>query len=274
VTRLRNVVVVCAGGFAVALSSLLLARAHPFGNAEIYASRRGAANYVPPAIMQHTDVPPAVRDMLIAKCADCHSAQTRAPIYGRFAPISWLMERDIVAARDAMNLSLWESYSAEQQEALKAEMIMQAKAHTMPPVQYRVIHWSATMTNTDITALTEWARGGSPNETVSIEQALTEGDAMRGRDIFQRRCTGCHAMEQDREGPRLRGVFGRSAGAVPGFDYSPALQQAHIVWNETTLERWLADPDALVPGNNMEFQVSKVQERRDLVRFLRDSASK
>jgi cytochrome c len=271
---LRNAVVVCAGGFAVALSSLLLARAHPFGNAGMYALRRVAANHAAPAIMQHADVPPSVRDMLIAKCADCHSTQTRAPIYGRFAPISWLMERDIVAARDAMNLSLWENYPAEQQEALKAEIIMQAKAHTMPPVQYRFVHWSATVTNTDITALTEWARGGSLHDTVSIGEPLTEGDAMRGRDVFQRRCTGCHAMEQDGEGPRLRGVFGRSAGAVPGFDYSPALHQAHIAWNETTLEQWLADPDALVPGNNMEFHVAKPQERQDLIRFLRDSAGK
>ena len=81
-------------------------------------------------------------------------------------------------------------------------------------------------------------------------------------------------MEQNREGPRLRDVFGRTSGAVTGFDYSPVLAKAHIVWNETTLEQWLADPDALVPGNNMEFQVAKPQERRDLIRFLKESAGR
>jgi cytochrome c len=69
-------------------------------------------------------------------------------------------------------------------------------------------------------------------------------------------------------------VFGRTSGAVPSFDYSPALAKAHIVWDDATLEQWLADPDAMIPGNNMEFLVAKPQERRDLIRFLRDSAGK
>ena len=103
---------------------------------------------------------------------------------------------------------------------------------------------------------------------------MTEGDAPRGKDVFAKRCTGCHTLDQDREGPRLRGVFGRTSGAVPEFDYSPALAKAHIVWNETTLEQWLVDPDALVAGNNMESHVAKSQERRDLIRFLRDSVNK
>jgi cytochrome c len=224
--------------------------------------------------MEHAAVPPAVREILSEKCADCHSAETRAPIYGRFAPASWLMERDIVHAREAMNLSQWDRYSVDQQEALKAEIAIRAKSHTMPPVQYRVVHWNARMRDTDVQALAQWARGTAPQDSNSSGQELAEGDALRGKDIFERRCTGCHAMEQNREGPRLRGVFGRTSGTAPGFDYSPALAKAHIVWNETTLEQWLADPDALVPGNNMEFHVAKPQERQDLIRFLRDSAPK
>ena len=133
---------------------------------------------------------------------------------------------------------------------------------------------NATVTETDVTALNGWARGRLLRVSDSPGQIVTEGDGMRGRDVFERRCTGCHAMEQNREGPRLRGVFGRASGSVAGFDYSPALAKAHIVWNERTLEQWLADPDALVPGNNMEFHVAKPQERQDLIRFLRDSAGK
>ena len=123
-------------------------------------------------------------------------------------------------------------------------------------------------------ALTQWARGGLLRVSYSPGQALMEADAMRGKDVFEKRCTGCHALDQDREGPRLRGVFGRTSGTVPNFDYSPALQKAHIVWNETTLDQWLTDTDALVPGNNMDFHVAKEQERRDLIRFLRESAAK
>jgi cytochrome c len=224
--------------------------------------------------MEHAAVPPAVREILSEKCGDCHSAETRAPIYGRFAPASWLMERDIVHAREAMNLSQWDRYSVDQQETLKAEIAIRAKSHTMPPVQYRVAHWNARIRDTDVQALAQWARGTASRDSNGSGQALAQGDALRGEDIFERRCTGCHAMEQNREGPRLRGVFGRTSGTAPGFDYSPALAKAHIVWNEMTLEQWLADPDALVPGNNMEFHVAKPQERRDLIRFLRDSAPK
>jgi cytochrome c len=266
---LGRVIVVCAGALVGALASLLLGHTHPFGNAGLYTSR-----YAPPEIMEHAAVPPEVRAMLTAKCADCHSAETRAPLYGRFAPASWLMERDIVEARAAMNLSLWERYTADEQERLRAEIASQAKARTMPPVQYRFIHRNANLTDADVAVLTQWARGGPQRVSDSTGPTLTEGDALRGKDVFEKRCTGCHGMEQDREGPRLRGVFGRSSGSVPGFDYSPALQKAHIVWNEATLEKWLADPDALVPGNNMEFHVARPQERRDLIRFLRDSAPK
>jgi cytochrome c len=52
------------------------------------------------------------------------------------------------------------------------------------------------------------------------------------------------------------------------------LKKAHIVWNDATLDQWLTDPDTLVPGNNMEFRVPKAQERRDLIRFLQQSAGK
>ena len=58
------------------------------------------------ALKKHQDQP--VRETLIAKCADCHSMQTNAPLYGRFAPVSWLMERDIVEARQyAQRVKAW-----------------------------------------------------------------------------------------------------------------------------------------------------------------------
>jgi cytochrome c len=51
-----------------------------------------------------------------------------------------------------------------------------------------------------------------------------EGNAAQGKAVFEKRCTGCHAMDVDREGPRLSGVFGRKAGSVPGFTYSTGLK--------------------------------------------------
>jgi cytochrome c len=266
---LGRAIVICAGALVGVLASLLLGRTHPFGNPGLYTSR-----YAPAEIMQHAPVPPQVRAILTAKCADCHSGETHAPIYGRFAPASWLLELDVVEARSAMDLSMWDRYTVDEQERLRAEIVSQAKTRAMPPTQYRVIHGSTALTDTDVAALTQWARGEPLRVSDATGQALTEGDALRGKDVFEKRCTGCHGMEQDREGPRLRGVFGRASGSVPGYDYSPALRKAHIVWEDTTLDQWLTDPDALVPGNNMEFHVARPQERRDLIRFLRDSTPK
>ncbi len=108
-----------------------------------------------------------------------------------------------------------------------------------------------------------------------LKRALSErGDPVRGKEVFEKRCTGCHAMEQNREGPRLQGVFGRTSGTVPGFPYSQALVKAAIVWNEPSLEQWLTDPDTLVPGNNMDFHVAKAQERTDLISYLKQASSK
>jgi cytochrome c len=95
------------------------------------------------------------------------------------------------------------------------------------------------------------------------------GDAARGKAVFERRCTGCHAMDGDREGPRLTGVFGRKAGSVAGFDYSVGLKNSGMTWDEATLEKWLRDPDKLVPNTTMDFSVPKAQERSDLIAYFK-----
>ena len=258
--RVRTAVLGCA---TVLLSSLLLARVHPFGDAGLYTPSSKP-------IMDHSSVPPKVRDLLTAKCADCHSTQTRTPIYGRLAPISWLMERDIIEGRKHMDLSAWDAYTADEQQTLQAKIIQQTKTGKMPLPQYRIIHRGSALTAADLQLLSQWTHLSSPLEAASTQPASSMGDALQGRLVFEKRCTGCHSLDENREGPRLRGVFGRTSGQVPGFTYSPALQNAHIVWNELTIDRWLADPDAFLPGNNMDFRVSKPQERQDLIRFLKD----
>ena len=100
------------------------------------------------------------------------------------------------------------------------------------------------------------------------------GDPARGKTLFEKRCTGCHALTQNKEGPRLQGVYGRTSGAVAGFAYSSALKKAGVVWDEGSLEKWLADPDVLIPGNDMDFLVAKAQDRRDLISYLRQSSGK
>jgi cytochrome c len=95
------------------------------------------------------------------------------------------------------------------------------------------------------------------------------GDAARGKAVFEKRCTGCHAINVDREGPRLAGVYGRKAGSVARFIYSAGLKNSGITWNDATLEKWLSDPDVMVPDNNMSFSVPKAEERRDVIAYLK-----
>jgi cytochrome c len=266
----RAAFVACAVVFT---ASLLLARVHPFGDASLYGSRTAHR-----LILEGSSIPPDVRGILVTKCADCHSSQVRLPLYdhvaGRFAPASWLMERDIVEARRHLNLSLWDTYSADEQQSLKGMIVQEVKARDMPPLQYRLTHLHAGITNADIVVLTRWTRARPLFDDGSTERAADKSDATRGAAVFEKRCTGCHSLEQNREGPKLGGVFGRTSGEAPGYAYSPALKKAHIVWNEASLDRWLADPDAFVPGNNMDFQLVNPQERRDLIRFLKEGAGK
>jgi cytochrome c len=94
-------------------------------------------------------------------------------------------------------------------------------------------------------------------------------DAGRGKKLYESRCIGCHSIDENRVGPAHRGVFGRKAGAVDGYDYSPALKKAKVVWNEKTLDRWLSNPEATIPGQKMGFSVPAANDRADLIEYLR-----
>lgn len=98
--------------------------------------------------------------------------------------------------------------------------------------------------------------------------AHAAGDAGRGAQAYETRCGGCHSVETDRIGPRHAGLFGRRAGGVVGFDYSPALKASHIVWNAQMLERWLADPEGLIPGQRMGYSLADAQARADVIAYL------
>jgi cytochrome c len=95
-----------------------------------------------------------------------------------------------------------------------------------------------------------------------------EGDAQRGKALYDSRCTSCHSLDHSRIGPAHRGVFGRHAGQVVGFEYSPALRRSHVVWNAKALDRWLSDPELFIPGQKMGYTVPGAQDRADIIAFL------
>ena len=95
-----------------------------------------------------------------------------------------------------------------------------------------------------------------------------------GKELFEKRCSGCHALDRDKEGPRLRGVYGRVAGSVDSFQYSDALKKSKITWTDETLDQWLTDTEKLVPGNDMTFHVEKGAERADIIAYLKQVPDK
>ena len=96
--------------------------------------------------------------------------------------------------------------------------------------------------------------------------------ATRGREAFEKRCIGCHSLDRAKVGPPLRHVFGQRAGADPTFQYSDALKKSQVQWDDGTLDRWLSDPDSVVPGNDMSFRLENGDDRRAIIAYLKQLA--
>jgi len=97
-------------------------------------------------------------------------------------------------------------------------------------------------------------------------------DAARGQELYDSRCGGCHSLDANRVGPAHRGVYGRKAGSAPNFSYSTAVRSATVVWQEKTLDAWLTNPQAVIPGQRMNFRVALPEDRADIIAYLRQQS--
>ncbi len=167
----RSMSLGCAVAFA---TSLLLARTHPFGDAGLHSE----ATAQPPA-MKATSLPAAVGTILMTKCADCHSMQTHAPIYGRFAPVSWLIERDIIEGRKAFNFAQWDTFSnRSSSKTIAAKIVQETKSRRMPLIQYRIIHWDSKLSDANSQTLVQWSHGMQTSVSEGSDPAQAgNGDA-------------------------------------------------------------------------------------------------
>ena len=104
--------------------------------------------------------------------------------------------------------------------------------------------------------------------------AANVADPTRGKDLFEKRCGGCHALDADKEGPRLRNVYGRKAGSIPSFKYSDALKGAQFTWDQNLLDKWLTNTESVISDNDMDFHVPKADERADIIEYLRVSSGR
>jgi cytochrome c len=95
-------------------------------------------------------------------------------------------------------------------------------------------------------------------------------DAARGEQRF-RECAACHSVEPgvNNVGPSLAGLFGRKAGSVADFRYSPAMRKSGITWTPQTLDEFIADPQQRVPANRMPYAgLTEAAARADLISYL------
>ena len=103
--------------------------------------------------------------------------------------------------------------------------------------------------------------------------ALAEGDPAAGAQVW-RQCQACHVLdaEQNRVGPHMVGIFGREAGAVDGFNYSPAMAGSGIVWDDDTIAAYLADPRGYIPGNRMAFAGLRQEKQiADVIAYMKSA---
>ncbi|MCP3474189.1 c-type cytochrome [Bradyrhizobium sp. CCGUVB1N3] len=109
------------------------------------------------------------------------------------------------------------------------------------------------------------------------EPARKSSDTASGQRVFNNACRTCHTMKDgdNRLGPHLYRIVGREAGSLPDYNYSSAMKGANFAWDEEKLDRFIANPDELVPGNSMKpySGLASADDRAKIVSFLRSDAS-
>jgi cytochrome c len=103
--------------------------------------------------------------------------------------------------------------------------------------------------------------------------ALSQGaEPSSGQQAFNNACRTCHIMREgdNRLGPNLNKVVGRKAGSLSGYNYSSAMKETDFVWDEAKLDRFIANPDEVVPGHNMKPYggLTSKEERTKIIAFL------
>ena len=109
---------------------------------------------------------------------------------------------------------------------------------------------------------------------VAVGAARAEGDPAKGADVFKK-CAPCHNVDNktNKIGPYLQGVVGRKAGTAEGYNYSDAMKNSGLTWDEATLDQYLENPKAKVPGNKMAFPgLPKKEDRENVIAYLKQQS--
>ena len=137
---------VCAVMLAIALSFM-----HPFGKPRAVNASSGH-------LLAGAQIPEPLRELVQRKCGNCHSETVDWPFYSRVAPVSWLLEHDVLKAREHMNLSRWETYSNQDKADLLSRLAAKTRSGEMPPARYTAIHGDSKLLSKEQESLHDWAR--------------------------------------------------------------------------------------------------------------------
>ena len=105
--------------------------------------------------------------------------------------------------------------------------------------------------------------------------AWAQGTTPDGAALFKQQCGACHSLDPNapaRQGPNLAGVYGRKAGSVPGFNYSPGFAKADFNWDEQHLDPYLTNPQAVIPGAIMPYRQAKAPVRAAIITYLKEQS--
>jgi cytochrome c len=106
----------------------------------------------------------------------------------------------------------------------------------------------------------------------ALPQASQGTEGVSGQQAFNNACRTCHMVREgdNRLGPNLHKVVGRKAGSLPDYAFSSAMKEAGFVWDEEKLDRFIANPDEVVPGNSMKPYggLTSGDDRKKIIAFL------
>ncbi|MBM0106861.1 c-type cytochrome [Steroidobacter sp. S1-65] len=109
---------------------------------------------------------------------------------------------------------------------------------------------------------------------LTLSACSSGGDATRGRELYAKECAACHSLAANTDAPLHCGLMGRKAGTVPGFPYSEAMRSSGLVWDEKTLDEFLAAPFVFLPGTLMGFPgFADAADRADVIAYLREAST-
>ena len=137
---------VCAVILPIALSFM-----HPFGNPREVNASSGH-------LLAGAQIPEPLRKLVERKCGNCHSEAVDWPFYSRVAPVSWLVEHDVLKAREHMNLSRWDTYSNQDKVDLLSRLAAKTRSGEMPPARYTAVHGDSKLLSKEQDSLYDWAR--------------------------------------------------------------------------------------------------------------------